>query len=277
MEIAGRYRIESPMKYVGETYYYRAVDVTTQTPITLRTINVREMGAVGEGLEDFAAQKLRWKVENEQRLVETLIRLKHPGLLQILDYGFDDPLYYHVFGPFVFENMQMRIEHDGRLPIAEALRIVRGAAKTLADLHRNGIIHCDVSAETILLGLDTPKIIEFTIANFAAVEGAVPGNPLYMSPEAIRGAAPTPARDIWALGATLYFAISGQMPYGAIEAPRETGVGKLFQRILRDAPAPQVDEFPPGVAALVQRMLDKDLARRVASMDEVAAQIDALG
>lgn len=268
-QIANRYQISQHLHRLGETDYYAANDTMTQTPVTLRVIDTSEVGAVGIGLEDFAPDKLRRKMDNEQRLLE---QLKDPGLLTILAVGFDDPLYYHVYPAFVFHNLQMHIQQHGR--VQNAVAYIRQAAQTLENLHQNRIIHCDISAETLLLLNERVKIVEFTIANHDPVDGMAPGDPPYMSPEAITGTKPAPPRDIWALGVTLYYALSGKLPFGELELPREVGAPRLFQKIMQDTPPPLTDDIaPPHISALIDGMLAKDPTQRP-TIAAIIAELD---
>ncbi len=253
------------MKYVSEANYYEASDLSTGEPVTVRSIDVSTLGAVGIGLEHLAADKLRRKVENEQKIVGKLRELRHPGLFHILDSGFDDPIYYHVYPPFVFENLQSRIEQG--LERKPALNFMLETAQTLAFLHENGIVHCDVSAENLVLVENHVKIIEFSIANFEPAEGS-PGNPFYMSPEAIMGSTPEPARDVWALAVTMTYALTGQLPFGSFETALPQGVPLLFQSIFQDPPRL---ETSPELAQLLLQMLEKDAAKRIPMRDVISA------
>ena len=274
--IANRYQITKHMRYVGETHYYDAIDTITQTPVTLRTINISENGAVGIGLDHLAADKLRRKMENEQQIID---KLNHPGLLQLIDYGFDDPFYYHIYPVFVFDSLQMQIERLERIPVWDMLNYMLHITDTLGALHDMGIVHCDISAENILILDKRIKIIEFTIANYDQHANVVSGNPPYMSPEAIRGVKPAVARDIWSLGVTLYYALTGVLPFGDISTPRHEGVPQLFQKILQETPVPMthiVAELPLVLDTLIHKMLAKDPDKRISNMQNVNAEIRAI-
>lgn len=273
--IAGRYRLEQHLRYVSEANYYAALDLVSGQLVTVRTINISEPGAVGPGLEHLAAQKLQGKVRNEQKLVQALKSLAHPNLLALLDDGFEDPLYYHVYPAMAFDSLQTRLEQAPALPLVEACGYALQASRLLADLHARSIVHCDVSAETLLLVQGQVKLAEFSIANFEPAEGVAPGNPFYMSPEAIAGAPPAPPRDVWALGVTLAYVLSGSLPF---QPPSDAGPAwppALFHRILSEAPQIETAHLPPSLAALLQRMLAKDPDSRPAPL-QVAGEIESI-
>lgn len=272
--IAQRYQLHQMVYDFGEAAYYEAVDLQHHQPVVIRVIDISQSGAVGIGLEHLAAEKLKNKMLNELRLIE---RLKHPGLLDVLDYGVEVPLYYLVYPSFTFENLHMRITQSGPLPSTVLLPIIASAAETLADLHTSGIVHGDISAETVLIADEQAKVIEFSIANQEQMDGVVPGDPVYLSPEAITGAALAPSRDIWALGVTLYYGITGSLPFGALEMPRHEGVPRLFQNVLsQPVPPIQNPDLPLALLKLMDQMLEKDPAKRAPSMAFVAETLRAL-
>lgn len=263
MQIAEYYQVMQHVKTVGETDYYAAIDLRTDSPIMLRVIDTSKQGAVGIGLEHLAADKLKRKMENEAKILSQI-----QGVLTVLDVGFDAPYYYHVYPPFEFVNLQM---HGKISP--DALRLIAlEAAQTLHNLHVMGIVHCDVSAENILLIDNHVRLIEFTIANHEQSEGVAPGNPPYMSPESITGAPPAPARDVWGLGVTLYYALSGALPFGDIELPREVGAPRLFKKIMTESPPPLADET---WQLIISAMLEKDPKNRI-TLPALIQRIEAI-
>lgn len=269
--VANRYQLQRHMQFVSEANYYEAQDRLTAQSVTVRTIDISTLGAVGVGLEHLAKDKLRKKVENEQKIVERLRHLSHPNLLNILDDGFEDPLYYHVYPSFPFKNLQALIEQQP--PTLLAVGYIQQTADVLALLHRNGIVHCDISVDNLVLIEDQVRVIEFSIANFQPAEGN-PGNPFYMSPEAIKGSAPEPARDVWALGVTLVYALTGALPFGSFDIPKPEGVPVLFQSILSAAPELRTSHVPLELNHLIHQMLEKDVSKRI-SAEQVAMELDA--
>lgn len=275
--LANRYQLNRHMQHISEADYYAATDMVANQPVTVRTIDISTEGAVGIGLEHLAKDKLRRKVENEAKIVERLRQLSHPNLLTIQADGFEDPIYYHIYSPFQFDNLQARITQG--LPMSEYARIealayISQAADVLAFLHRNGIIHCDISADNLAIIENKIAVIEFSIANFQLAEGS-PGNPFYMSPESIIGSAPKPARDVWALGVTLAYALTGELPFGSIQTPMPDGVPFLFQTILSTPPSLRTQPLPKQLNLLIHQMLEKDPDNRP-GMQQVAEDLASL-
>ena len=129
----------------------------------------------------------------------------------------------------------------------------------LQAVHAAGVVHCDIKPANLLVGDDGRlALIDFGIAEIqgatpahaARRSGYVAGSPAYMAPEVVRGEAPLPASDLWSLGATLYDAVEGRLPF-----PQDDAVASLAA-VLHDPPAParQAGRLEP----LLARLLVKD-------------------
>jgi serine/threonine protein kinase len=117
------------------------------------------------------------------------------------------------------ESLDETVKRRGRIPVSDALRIIGEAARGLEALHASGIIHRDIKPQNILLAsTGTVKITDFGISRtqdrmaHEALEQRVAGTPRFMSPEQARGEAATKHSDIYSLGATLYFMLTGRAP-----------------------------------------------------------------
>jgi putative methionine-R-sulfoxide reductase with GAF domain len=121
-----------------------------------------------------------------------------------------------------------------------------------------------------------PRLMDFGIAidrgqSWTEKTGTVPGTPQFLAPELLRGAAPDVRTDIYALGVLLFEMFTGRVPFDHTDTP------VLVRKIL-DEKAPDVTslrpEFPPTLAAMIERMIAKDPEARFASAEEVAAEIE---
>ncbi|MBK5400239.1 bifunctional protein-serine/threonine kinase/phosphatase [Pseudomonas sp. TH39(2020)] len=123
-------------------------------------------------------------------------------------------------------------------------------------LHRRQILHRDIKPENLLLGDDGElRLLDFGLAYCPGLSedqpSALPGTPSYIAPEAFRGDAPTPQQDLYAVGVTLYFLLTGHYPYGEIEAfqrPR-FGVPVSASRYRPDLPEWIAQSLEHAVAA----------------------------
>jgi eukaryotic-like serine/threonine-protein kinase len=133
---------------------------------------------------------------------------------------------------------------------AEAARLVEDLARAVHAAHRTGVVHGDVKPENVLLTPETRRVMlaDFGIATSLAASSATASTPVgtvaYMAPEQWRDRlAPSPASDVYTLGGTLYFLLSGVAPH----AGREVGA---------DAPpAPLPPAVPPRLREIVVRAL----------------------
>jgi serine/threonine-protein kinase len=214
--------------------------------------------------------------------------ISDPGIVQIFDFGTHvDGCAYIAMEMLEGEPLDRRLRRVGRMPIADALRILRQIASTLGVAHQRGIVHRDLKPENIFLvrdpevvGGERAKVLDFGIAKLTADPGAhtntstVMGTPAYMSPEQCRGAGRVDQRsDVYALGCMLFALITGGPPFEA------DGGGEIIAMHLRErAPAPsaRVRGIPRELDLLVVRCLAKDPAQRFASGTELAAAIGGL-
>jgi serine/threonine protein kinase len=232
-------------------------------------------------------QDLVTRFFNEARAATAI---SHPGIVQVFDFGHHtDGSAYIVMELLDGEPLDQRVHRQGRLAVADALRILRQVASALGAAHARGITHRDLKPENIFLVRDAEvasgeraKILDFGIAKLggdqpvgtATQTSAVLGTPMYMSPEQCRGAGEVDQRsDIYSLGCVLLALVTGRPPFEAV------GAGEYIAMHLME-PAPRassrVPGVPPEVDLLIARCLEKDPARRFASGTELAAAIGAL-
>ncbi|MCZ0981420.1 protein kinase [Streptomyces diastatochromogenes] len=124
----------------------------------------------------------------------------------------------YVAGP----TLQARVSGEGPLPEPQVAALGCMLAEALSEVHARGVIHRDVKPSNIILEGGEPRLIDFGIARTAAAKGlTLPGTPLgthgYMAPEQLLGREPTPAVDVFALGAVLAYAATGQPAFGTGE------------------------------------------------------------
>jgi serine/threonine protein kinase len=128
------------------------------------------------------------------------------------------------------------IARDGPLGEAVAGELAAGLAEGLAAIHACGLIHRDLKPSNVILADDGPRVIDFGIAKDVDAtgltgSGAVIGTVRYMSPEQLRGQRLTPRSDVFALGAIVAYAATGDYPF---EAP---DIQAVITRILQDPPS----------------------------------------
>ncbi|MFD0688958.1 serine/threonine-protein kinase [Actinomadura fibrosa] len=154
------------------------------------------------------------------------------------------------------------VAHNGPRGAAELERLAIGTVTALAAIHEAGIVHRDFKPNNVMLASDGPRVVDFGIArtvnsqeSAVTATGMVVGTPGYLAPEQLTGAPLTPAVDIFAWGATMVFAATGQSPFEADTLP------VIINRILNEEP--DLSALPPGpLRDLVGRCLSKDAGLR---------------
>jgi len=145
--------------------------------------------------------------------------LKHPNIIPILDVGQSGGHTYFAM-PLCRESLGSMIQRLGPLPELVAVRIARELAGGLGFAHEAGFVHRDIKPDNILIGPDgTTLISDFGIAravsDYVTVTGVnmTIGTPQYISPEQAQGRALDGRSDLYALGAALYKAMTGDVPF----------------------------------------------------------------
>jgi len=216
-------------------------------------------------------------VERFRREIATAARLQHPHICSVYDSGEDDGRLWFTMPYVRGETLRARLKRESRLPVADAIRITRGAAEALAHAHRAGIVHRDVKPENVFL-VDEPKtfvkMLDFGVAKPMAIEECLDvdhlpaGTPQYMSPEHMFEPETTDERsDLFSLAAVAYFALTGRSPFEAesLEALYFAIEGAKFVR-----PSELRPELPEAVDEWFVRGLARDRETRFKNARELS-------
>lgn len=211
-------------------------------------------------------------VERFKREARAVGGLRHPNIVQVIDFDVQDGEYYMVMEYIETESLKERLQKRGALPVGEALSIARKLADALAYAHMHGMLHRDVKPANVLMGKDNePILTDFGIAKLIdstglTASGSAVGTPAYMSPEAGRGEPVDERADVYSLGVMLYEMLSGQLPFDA-----DTPYAVILKHINEPLPPlrPRVTHLPESVERIVIKALEKDRARRYQSAAEL--------
>ena len=212
------------------------------------------------------------------REIRTTANLQHPNILPLFDSGAAGGQLYYVMPYVTGESLRDRLTREGRLPVADSVRIAGEVAGALDYAHRNGVIHRDVKPENVLLHDGHALVCDFGITFAPGATdsrltgtGISIGTPAYMSPEQALGERTIDARtDVYAMGVMLYEMLAGTAPFTgssmqAIVAKVLTEEPPSLSRVRRD--------LPPHLEATVLTALQKDPARR---FDSAATMLEAI-
>ncbi|MFB6891741.1 serine/threonine-protein kinase [Kitasatospora sp. NPDC056327] len=179
----------------------------------------------------------------------------------------------YVPGPSLYK----RVGDEGALNWSEVARIGAALADGLVKVHEAGVVHRDLKPSNILLSPRGPRIIDFGIAWSRGAStlthvGTAVGSPGFLAPEQVRGAAVTPATDVFAFGATLAYALTGDTPFGS-GASSEV----MLYRVVHEEP--DLAAVPPQLAPLIRACLAKEPAERpgAAALHERLSELASRG
>ncbi|WP_188196090.1 serine/threonine protein kinase [Nonomuraea sp. SYSU D8015] len=193
------------------------------------------------------------------REVETAKRVAPFCTAQVLDFGFDGSRPYIVSEFVDGPSLQTAVEDNGTRGAAALQRLAINTATALAAIHEAGVVHRDFKPGNVLLGPDGPVVIDFGIARALDLSQSVVssqpiGSPAYMAPEQIAGGDVGPASDLFAWGATMVYAATGQRAFVGESIPG------ILHAILQGKPDLGGLEGP--LRALLEECLAKDPAER---------------
>ncbi len=222
-----------------------------------------------------------------QREIELAAQLQHPHILPIHAAGARDGLLYYVM-PFVpGESLRHRLLRERRLPVADALRIVREVADALAYAHDLGVIHRDIKPENVLLTQGHALLADFGIARALAEVRSAPGTesrltdsgvamgtPGYMAPEQVAGDTRVDGRaDIYALGVVAYEMLAGTPPFTG-----PTAQAVITAHLTRTPPEVRWvrDDCPRHIADAIRTAMQKDPDLRFKTAGEFRDALDGI-
>ncbi|MFD1660708.1 protein kinase [Streptomyces caeni] len=156
-----------------------------------------------------------------------------------------------------------KVAEEGPLAAAEVATVGAALSEGLVAVHEAGVVHRDLKPSNILLSPKGPRIIDFGIAWATGAStlthvGTAVGSPGFLAPEQVRGAAVTPATDVFSLGATLAYAATGDSPFG--HGSSEV----MLYRVVHEEPL--LHGVPDALAPLVRACLAKDPEERPSTL-----------
>jgi serine/threonine-protein kinase len=242
--VKGRYSLERELGRGGMGIVLLARDVALDRLVAMKLLPL-QLAEDPERRERFL------------REARTSAGLSHPNVVPIHSVEEHGTLVFFVMGYVDGETLRDRVIRAGPLSPRETMRLVQEISWGLSYAHQRGIVHRDIKPENIMF--DEP-----------AEQGHVVGTARYMSPEQAAGE-PTDARsDLYSLGATAFFALTGRAPFEA------TNVPALLAKHVAE-PAPAVTQFrrevPAKLSGLIGKCLEKMPDARYPSGEELAQAI----
>ena len=177
----------------------------------------------------------------------------HPHLVTILDFGETSSGTMFLVMELIDGASVSELCAREPLPWSIARQVTRAMLRALDYLHRNDVVHRDLSSRNILLGRDNRiKLIDFGLIKSQKLtqSGRVCGTPGYSSPELLRGGRPSPASDLFSLGAVLYKMVTARRPFG----DGENDVDAILARMSQGKPP--LPDGPDGIPDDLRQIID---------------------
>ena len=275
--LGGRYVIERELGRGGMGTVYLARDVRLDRPVALKVLPAEY---ASRGL-------LRDRFLRETR---TAASFSHPNIVPVYAVEEAEDFLAYAMAFVEGESVADRVRRAGPLSIRETVRLLQDAGYALAYAHGRGVVHRDIKPDNIMIERATGRalVMDFGIARVIESAptpvtlpgtrsaltrlGEVVGTPEYMSPEQATGDHVDGRSDLYSLGLTAFFALTG--------TPAVSGetTGKILARQIADVLPPMKSrrpDLPPALGEAIDRCVAKDPTQRFANAEELVEALDA--
>jgi hypothetical protein len=246
--LADRYELGDPLGH-GRSTVYSATDTRLRRRVAIKRVELLA------GQEEAAAVRAR-----ALREAQASARLNNPATVAVYDVVEESGAIWLVMELVDGPSLAQLVADEGPLPHDRAARLGLQALTALEAAHLAGVVHRDVKpANVLVLDDDKAKLTDFGVATIrdesrVTMTGLIVGSPSYMAPEQATGGDITPATDLWALGALLYFMVEAEPPFLAGTALATATA------VVHDAP--RAHEHPGPLAPIIARLFTKDPSGR---------------
>jgi predicted ATPase len=243
---------------------YKAFDINLHCPVTLKVISERYL----------SDESARLRFLREARAAASV---RHPNVASVFHLGRTGDSYFYAMEFVQGETLEKLIKRSGRLEVKLALEIATQVAAGLSAVHEQHLVHRDIKPTNIMVRLKeersvTAKIIDLGLAKTVdqsasetgiSSPGAFAGTPEFASPEQFGGVQVDIRSDLYSLGVTLWVMMIGQTPF------RGTSAEVMYQHQHAPLPVERLKDVAQPVVVLLERLLEKDPAKRFQTPDEL--------
>lgn len=261
-KLSGRYEIESLLGQGGMSAVYKADDPNLRRTVAVKLIHTH-LSSDPQFISRFEEE------------AASVAQLRHPNIIQVYDFSSDEDTYYMILEFVTGETLEQQLERlnkgNRRMANKEAIKSIASICDALHYAHERGLIHRDIKPANIMINLQGQAILmDFGVAKMIGgkqhtATGAVVGTALYMSPEIIQGQQADRRVDIYALGVTLYEALTGEPPFMA-----DSAMSTMMMHV--NDPVPDLHKLnpdvPDGLVAVIKKALAKNKDERYRTAEE---------
>jgi serine/threonine protein kinase/tetratricopeptide (TPR) repeat protein len=273
-ETGGRYETVREVGRGGMSVVVEAIDRLTGSPVALKRMRTPVKNLAFRTMEDWGLSdrddptadnpqltsmaRLRYALARE---FQTLSTLRHPNIISVLDYGFNESL-EPFFTMELLASPLTLLEAAADRTLAERIELFAQILRALIYLHRRGVLHRDLKPSNILV-TDRVQVLDFGVAIRSDQIGQqIAGTLAYLAPEIFRFQPYTERSDLYAVGMIAYEVFAGTHPFDISSS------NTLMQGALREEPDFTKVDAPPAVVEVIRQLLSKDPAARPASAAE---------
>jgi eukaryotic-like serine/threonine-protein kinase len=260
--LADRYELRAEIGTGGMGVVRRAHDRLLQRDVAVKEVHLP--AEVARGDEAIVQRRVL-------REARAAARLSHPSAVTVYDVVQEEGRAYIVMELVEAPTLAAVVERDGPLSPGRVAALGLEVLGAIEKAHSEGIVHRDVKPGNVMFGPGGAKLADFGIASLKGdpkltATGVLLGSPSFMAPEQAQGDDSGPAADLWALGATLYYAVEGVPPF-ARGQPIATLAAVVYDE-------PRRPERAGPLAGILMRLLSKSPADRP-SVAEVREALEA--
>ncbi len=270
--VFGTYRIVEKLGEGGMGAVYRALHIKLDKVMALKILPATKLG----GPDSIA------RFERETRAAG---RLNHPNIVQAFDAGEVDGTHYLAMEHVEGSDLAKLVQTKGPLSVRPAGEVIRQAALALAAAHSMALVHRDIKPSNLIMDRQgRVRVLDLGLALLGdrpaetkelTLAGSCFGTPDYMAPEqwddshAVDGRA-----DLYALGCTLYFLLTGRAPYDGDS--RKSVPKKMLAHLSEPAPSLRAacPNVPEALEAIYQKLMAKQPAARFQTANELSAALE---
>lgn len=273
--MVGEYRIEGKLGEGAFGTVYRAVHPLIGKAAAIKVLG-RALSSDPQMVSRFIA---------EARAVN---QIRHRNIIDVFGFGVvPDGRHYYAMELLEGATFDAYLNTRGRVPLAEAVPILRGIARALDAAHAKGIYHRDLKPENVFLvanedGPPEAKLLDFGIAKLTKTggtthktkTGAAMGTPYYMSPEQCRGLEVDARTDVYAFGVMAFEVLTGSLPFES-----ENAMELLLLHLNEPVPlaSSRVPELGTAFDAVFARIMAKDREQRPSTASQALDEIAKAG
>lgn len=266
--VGKRYQLIAELGAGNMGTVHRATDRLTGRTVALKLVKVSP-DRLRYGSYSAEADP-RLTLAREYRILSSL---RHPHIISVLDYGFDD--LHGNRQPYVtmelLESARILTDDAQALNFSQKIDLLAQILQALIYLHRRGILHRDLKPANVLVVDDQVKVLDFglSITNDQAAREELAGTPGYMAPELWIGNPASKRSDLYAFGVIAFRLFAGQHPFDLSD------LRVLYNQVTKTQPNWDLMKVDAGVAAIVERLMSKDPFERYDDATEVIQALRA--